>query len=553
VRATLRTIEDHGSIVCTSCGLEICASTIDRGLNGEARSFAEDDGAEFADSRVGGTFDPLLPVEQQMATYIKAAPGSQSSSIARLCHAGNRQTHTQAGLQAVEVRCRELRLSADATGLARKILHAVLEPLSSACVICSSANGAGDIVTQRRPSAPGSQPPRRAVALHVSLCGHGVCAECEESCKWFVEEKSCKLCSLPMKRRPERLNVPSTHAAVIYLAAKHTPGSGRMVEEVIAGLHPPLKDRQFNEGLKRVKAAAAGNRWLEEALRPALSDLPQLTQLLERRLASLQVGWSTRRAAVAALERHGGCVARHKSIMVVTAAIVLTLQQLCGFDEATALRTTLQVCSGAESTIRTVADKLRTDERFRLGTGTGTVPVPVLSVGSGKGNKRKQDSAFSLEHESPGGVLDVADASASVLEAFDVGMPVPQPQAAAAAAAAADIALPLGWQVYRDETSCKDYYHHAESGVTQWTRPQQQQLQQPGAKRSRRARAPEVVVIDKLLRLFGEHGTGTARYTLTELVGLTDQPRAYLQKILKADGLGEYNKADHTWTLRESY
>lgn len=514
MRATLRTIEDHGSIVCTSCGLEICASTIDRGLNGEARSFAEDDGAEFADSRVGGTFDPLLPVEQQMATYIKAAPGSQSSSIARLCHAGNRQTHTQAGLQAVEVRCRELRLSADATGLARKILHAVLEPLSSACVICSSANGAGDIVTQRRPSAPGSQPPRRAVALHVSLCGHGVCAECEESGKWFVEEKSCKLCSLPMKRRPERLNVPSTHAAVIYLAAKHTPGSGRMVEEVIAGLHPPLKDRQFNEGLKRVKAAAAGNRWLEEALRPALSDLPQLTQLLERRLASLQVGWSTRRAAVAALERHGGCVARHKSIMVVTAAIVLTLQQLCGFDEATALRTTLQVCSGAESTIRTVADKLRTDERFRLGTGTGTVPVPVLSVGSGKGNKRKQ---------------------------------------AAAAAAAADIALPLGWQVYRDETSCKDYYHHAESGVTQWTRPQQQQLQQPGAKRSRRARAPEVVVIDKLLRLFGEHGTGTARYTLTELVGLTDQPRAYLQKILKADGLGEYNKADHTWTLRESY
>ena len=37
MRATLRTIEDHGSIVCTSCGLEICASTIDRGLNGEAR------------------------------------------------------------------------------------------------------------------------------------------------------------------------------------------------------------------------------------------------------------------------------------------------------------------------------------------------------------------------------------------------------------------------------------------------------------------------------------------------------------------------------------
>ena len=27
--------------------------------------------------------------------------------------------------------------------------------------------------------------------------------------------------------------MPSTHAAVIYLAAKHTPGSSRMVEEVI--------------------------------------------------------------------------------------------------------------------------------------------------------------------------------------------------------------------------------------------------------------------------------------------------------------------------------
>ena len=132
----------------------------------------------------------------------------------------------------------------------------------------------------------------------------------------------------------------STHAAVIYLAAKATPGSTRTVAEVTAGLN--LTDRQFSDGLRRVKVAARSNRWLAEVIRPPATELPQLKELLSRRLASLQVNWGMQCAALAALERMGGFVAGHKGVTVVSAVVMLTLEHL-GDDAETAVQRTLQV------------------------------------------------------------------------------------------------------------------------------------------------------------------------------------------------------------------
>lgn len=536
-------------------------------MNGEARSFKEDED-EFADSRVGGTFDPLLPVEQQMGTFVQGAPGSQSSAIARICRSMNRPSHTQVGLRAVEARCSMLRLSADAIQLARKMLHAVLEPPTPTCVLCAAE-------------------PQKS-SIQVALCGHGVCASCEESGKWLAQKKSCKVCSQPMRLRPHRLNVTSTHAAVIYLAAKATPGSTRTVLEVTTGLN--LTDRQFSEGLRRVKAAAGSNSWLEQVMRrlARCTELPQLCELLSRRLASLKVDWSTRCAAVAALEHMGGFVAGHKGVTVVTAIIMLTLQHL-GDNEETALQQAYSVGPEAKNTIRTIAKKLRSDKRFDLGLSTDSTP-PRLACAAG---------TITMTEQVPVNTWLTSGTAAVTSQAVAKALPLPQAQAVAKAlplpqlcsqqkrkrenpgsdellqslpvmtvrtetavlaparisAAAADggvgldeDALPEGWERFFDEDSRQWYYHHATSGATQWSLPTERSLPTaPRAKRPRRTRAPREQVIAHMVRLFHSGGT----YTLPELVRALDQPRAYVKEILMDGNLGEYNHKDSTWRFKQ--
>lgn len=540
--------EDHGSIVCTSCGLEICASTVDTGLNGEARSFKEDED-EFADSRVGGTFDPLLPVEQQMGTFMQSAPGCRSSAIARICHSMNRPSHTQVGLRVVEARCNMLRLSTDAIELARKMLHAVLEPPAPICVLC------------------GANPQKSTI--QVALCGHAICASCEQSGMWFAQQKHCKACSQPMRLRPHRLNVNSTHAAVIYLAAKATPGSTRTVAEVTAGLN--LTNRQFSDGLRRVKAAAGGNLWLEQVmLRLArCTDLPQLCELLSRRLASLKVDWSTRCAAVAALERIGGFVAGHKGVTVVTAIIMLTLQHL-GDSEETALQQAYSVGPEAKNTIRTVAKKLQSDKRFDLGLPADSTPPRMAHV-----------ATITVAEQVSVDTWLGSSTAAATSQAVSTALPLPLPQAQEVAkglplpklssqqkrkrdsplacemeseqslpllpatvctdTAESRDALPEGWERFFDDDSRQWYYHHATSGTTQWSLPTA-----PCAKRPRRIRAPREQVTAHILRLFHSGGS----YTLPELVRELDQPKAYVKEIL-TNGIGEYNRKDCTWRFKQ--
>lgn len=547
--------EDRGSIVCTSCGLEICASAVEKGLNGEARSFAEDEGG-LADSRVGGTLDPLLPPEQQMGTYIKGAPGSSYSAMARLCHSQNRPSHTQLGLQAVEARCRELRLSADATVLAREILHAVLEPPASPCIVCAA------------------KPHQSKSSLQVALCGHAICAGCEKTGKWFAERKCCTVCSQTMTQRPKRMNVKSTHAAVIYLAAKATPGSSRIVTEITSGLN--LTNRQFSDGLRRVKVAACSNSWLQQVLRPPNTELPQLTELLSRRLARLQVEWGARCAAIAALERMGGFVPGHKGSTVVTAVVMLTLQQL-GDDEETSLQRTLQVSAGTRQTIREVVQKLRRDERFRFELPTKSPPLSgssladELSLGqwlSGSIATVKSEEvamALPLPSASTSCALPLPQATTtcqtgsdrhqkrkrddSALRCETMDTTAPLASLVAKSEKKTEDALPEGWESFFDEDSQQYYYHHSKSGISQWSRPAAASPTQPrSAKRVRRTRAPIGEVTDQLIRLF----EGGRSYTLSDLVCKLDQPKSYLQQILKG-GLGEYNHKNHTWGISATY
>jgi len=378
-----------------------------------------------------------------MGTYIKAGGREgENSSLVRLCRGGNRRSHTMTGLNAVEARCKELHLSADATLLARKILHAVLEPVSSACVLCTATAKAA-----KRPLKRGLDDDD---SLQVSLCGHGICADCESSGSWFSAKKPCQLCSEPMRLRPARLNVHSTHAAVIYLAAKHTPGSGRMIEEVVVGL--PVTRRQFGEGLRRVRYAAAGNPWLQEVIKPAKSELPQLLMCLDRRLATLQVEFRIRRAAVAALERHGGFVRGHKPLMVVTGVAVLTLQQLCGADEPTAIQSAARVCSGNAVTVKQVVEKLKLDTRFVL---------------------------LPMDGQAPQAVTQTAERVAAA--------PLP-----VAAAARTPLPLPSGWTSHFDASTRTEYYHNAASSITTWEPPTAQAKTQtavaaPAAKRQKNA------------------------------------------------------------------
>ncbi len=479
--------EDHGSIVCTSCGLEICASTVDTGLNGEARSFKEDED-EFADSRVGGTFDPLLPVELQMGTFMQGAPGSQTSAIGRLCRSMNRPSQTQVGLRAVEARCNALRLSADATELARKILHAVLEPPAPVCVLC------------------GADPQKETI--QVALCGHGVCASCEEVGEWLAQHKGCTACSEPMWRRPHRLNVDSTHAAAIYLAAKATLGSTRTVAEVTAGLH--LTTRQFRDGLRRVQAAAGSNSELKQLMSrlARCTELPQLSELLSRRLAYLKVDWSARCAAVAALERMGGFVAGHKGVTVVTAVIMLTLQHL-GNSEETALQQAYSVGLETKNTIRKVAEKLRSDKRFELALpGVSTPPrvahtvttvtttmleqVPVnmwLSSGTAAVTSQPVVEALPLPQVSSQQKRKSDSPLACDLGSENSSLPV-----AVDDETESRHALPEGWERFFDDDSRQWYYHHATSGTTQWSLPTA-----PSTKRARRTRAPREQVTAQIV------------------------------------------------------
>jgi len=362
------------------------------------------------------------------------------------------------------------------------------------------------------------------------------------------------------------MNVNSTHAAVIYLAAKATPGSSRIVAEILSGLN--LTNRQFSDGLRRVRLAACSNHWLQQVLRPPKTELPQLTELLSRRLASLQVEWGTQRAATAALERIGGFVAGHKGSTVVTAVVMLTLQHL-GDDEETAWQRTLQVSSGTKKTIHEVAKELQRDKRFRIGPPAEStlprsspadevslgnwlsgniaavtseevataLPLPQVSTicqaGSGKDqkHKRKRDNSV-LRCKTVDTVVSVAPSEKSEEKPEDLD------------------ALPEGWQSFVDEGSQQHYYHHSQSGITQWSRPTTSPPAQKARseKRVRRTRAPVAEVTDQLIRLFEDGGS----YTLSDLVGKLDQPKAYLQAILK-DGLGEYNHKNYTWRLRASY
>lgn len=524
--APFTTAEDHGSIVCTSCGLVICDSTVETGLNGEARSFKED-GGEFADSRTGGTFDPLVPVEDQMGTFI-AGTGSGRSAIADRLDKTNRQTHTQRGLRAVEARCLALHLSVDATDMARRILLAVLQPPKPQCVFCATNS--------------------REATIHVALCGHGVCAKCEESGEFLKQKKACKVCSEPMSQRPHRLNVDSTHAAVIYWAAKVTPGSTRTAAEVAAGLD--LTKSQFSRALQRVKVAAGSNSWLEQVMRQAAqrSELPQLEELLSRRLACLQVNWTTRCAALAALKSIRGSVRGHKGVTVVTAVVMLTLQHL-GCDEQTALQQVLQVCPGTKKTIQMVANKIRADKRFDLGlpanstsvamtTAAEFVPTLPLSQTTSSDRCTGNDQAASplpqptdsggsggnrhLKRKRDGQLYCDVDSSEPVLPSYDT--------------------LPEGWERFFDETSNQWYYHHAKSGTTQWSLPSAQ-----CTKRSRRVRAPREEVTAEMIRLFDAGDS----YTVSALVNKLDQPKAYVKDILteifKDCMSGEYNRKDGTW------
>merc|ERR1719409_316278 len=52
----------------------------------------------------------------------------RGTNLQRLAREGNKLSHLARGLRQIEARARELYLSADATELARKILHAVLTP-----------------------------------------------------------------------------------------------------------------------------------------------------------------------------------------------------------------------------------------------------------------------------------------------------------------------------------------------------------------------------------------------------------------------------------------
>ena len=76
----------------------------------------------------------------------------------------------------------------------------------------------------------------------------------------------------PPKERPERLNVASLHHAVLYTAAKNTPGSGRTIAEICVGIES-MSNRAFNDGLKRIKAASQTHAWLVDVLTPPKEEL----------------------------------------------------------------------------------------------------------------------------------------------------------------------------------------------------------------------------------------------------------------------------------------
>jgi len=379
-----------------------------------------------------------------------------------------------------------------------------------------------------------------------------------------------------MKHRPHRLNVNSTHAAVIYLAAKATLGSTRTVAEVTAGLH--LTDRQFSDGLRRVKAAAGSNGWLKQLLRRSArcTELPQLSELLSRRLAYLKVDWSTRCAAVAALERMGGFVAGHKGVTVVTAIIMLTLQRL-GNSEQTALQQAYSVGLEAKDTIRKVAKKLRGDKRFELAlpgvstpprvapTAATTTTVPErfpinmwLSSGTAAVTSQAISEAPPLPQPAVAKALPLPQVSWDGRQegdlsqqkrkrdsplARDLGEEPSLPVVTVDNEAESRHALPEGWDRFFDDDSRQWYYHHASSGRTQWSLPTAPLPTAPCTKRSRRTRAPREQVATQIIELLNSGSS----YTLSDLVRELDQPKAYVREILKGGNVGVYNHKDHTW------
>lgn len=301
-----------------------------------------------------------------------------------------------------------------------------------------------------------------------------------------------------------------------------------------------------------------------EGLSSPQSELPQLKELLSRRLACLQVDWATRCVALAALERTEHYIARHKGTTVVTAVVMLTLQYL-GCDEEIALQKSLQMSSSTRDTIRKVVKKLQHDRLFELAHSTPP-NVPTAALAENIPGSNSPAGLTSVAEDFPiSKWLHGTEAMASKGAASST-RPLPQPTSANVRGDGQQKrkrdstlncnmnnnktdqvetrdTLPEGWERFLDETSQQYYYHHAKSGTTQWSCPNRQSSQ--CAKRSKRSRAPRVEVTDRLIRLF----EGGRRYTLSALVRILDQPKAYLQEILRHDGVGEYRCKDHTWGL----
>ena len=219
----------------------------------------------------------------------------RGTNLQRLAREGNKLSHLARGLRQIEARARELYLSADATELARKILHAVLTP---------------------------------------------------------------------PKERPERLNVASLHHAVLYTAAKNTPGSGRTIAEICVGIES-MSNRAFNDGLKRIKAASQTHAWLVDVLTPPKEELEALLAAFERWAKGLCVPRPLLKAAQDALRAQGAKMTSHRGTTVVGAALALTLQ-IC---QPQALQTAAKVagasCGSAASTVERVAKKLAQTDHFR--------------------------------------------------------------------------------------------------------------------------------------------------------------------------------------------